>query len=174
MTILFFCAAWLVGIWLASIMNWGLPVWFGLAGGGLLAWVWARRRPSLTWLPAVLLGVSLGGARYVTAVPHITPAHIAHYNDGDELTLTGLVIAEPDVRDRSTNLRVQAETVTLPDGTETAVTGKVQVRAFRYPEIAYGMRLRLTGLVETPPEFEDFSYKEYLARQGVHSLMNLP
>ncbi|VAW31300.1 DNA internalization-related competence protein ComEC/Rec2, partial [hydrothermal vent metagenome] len=52
--------------------------------------------------------------------------------------------------------------------------GVVQVQTYRFPAINYGSRLRVTGFLETPPEGETFSYRLYLARQGVHSLMSLP
>lgn len=174
MTIVYLGTAWLAGIWLASNFNWPVSVWFAIGALGLAGSLFARNRINLRLGLICVTAVTLGGARYITAVPTINASHIAHYNDGGEITLTGLVVAEPDVRDRSVNLRLRAETVTLPDGVETAVAGDVQARVFRYPEIQYGMRLQLTGRIETPPEFEDFSYKDYLARQGVYSLMNLP
>ena len=36
----------------------------------------------------------------------------------------------------------------------------------------YGERIRIRGKLLTPPENEEFSYREYLARQGVHSYMS--
>src|SRR3989304_5043759 len=35
----------------------------------------------------------------------------------------------------------------------------------------YGDRLLLEGWLETPPEFESFSYRDYLARQGIYAYM---
>ncbi|MDM8518453.1 DNA internalization-related competence protein ComEC/Rec2 [Anaerolineales bacterium HSG6] len=52
--------------------------------------------------------------------------------------------------------------------------GLLLVRAPRYPERFYGDKLALHGLLETPPEFEDFSYKDYLARFGIHAMMHRP
>ena len=52
--------------------------------------------------------------------------------------------------------------------------GLVLVRAPRYPARAYGERLAVAGDLETPPLFEDFSYRDYLARQGVYSLVRRP
>lgn len=49
--------------------------------------------------------------------------------------------------------------------------GLVLLRAPRFGEWAYGDRLRAFGALETPPVFETFSYRDYLARQGIHSLM---
>ncbi|MBT7484267.1 ComEC/Rec2 family competence protein, partial [Candidatus Peregrinibacteria bacterium] len=44
----------------------------------------------------------------------------------------------------------------------------------RYPEFAYGERIRLWGAVQEPIEFEDFSYKNYLRRYGINSVMYYP
>lgn len=97
-----------------------------------------------------------------------------YYNDSSDVTITGLIVDEPDVRDRFTDVRVAAEEIVLRDGTAVPVSGIVQMRTFRYPELAYGMRLTANGRLETPPENSDFSYKDYLARQNVYSLMSLP
>ncbi len=48
------------------------------------------------------------------------------------------------------------------------------MRAPRLPEYAYGDRLRVSGLLETPPEMEGFSYEAYLARQGIYSYIGRP
>lgn len=54
------------------------------------------------------------------------------------------------------------------------VTGLVLVRAPRYPVHAYGERLAVTGELETPPVFESFDYRDYLARQGVYAMIRRP
>jgi competence protein ComEC len=38
----------------------------------------------------------------------------------------------------------------------------------------YGDRLSLEGLLQTPPEDEDFSYRAYLLRQNVHTYLPFP
>ncbi len=166
--------AWLAGIWLASGLAQPVIVWLLVGGAGLAASAlfWKRARIRLTLLGLAAIG--FGGARYGTAVPLINNSHIAYYNDGPAVTLTGLVVDEPDVRDRFVNLRVEMESIAPEDGPAQPVHGTALVRAFRYPEIAYGMRLEMNGRLETPPEWEDFSYKEYLARQNIYSLINTP
>jgi hypothetical protein len=54
------------------------------------------------------------------------------------------------------------------------VRGLTLVRVPRYPARAYGERLAVTGELETPPVFEGFSYKDYLAHQGVYSTIRRP
>jgi competence protein ComEC len=165
---------WFLGLWLASLWEIPTAVWLSLSGAGLLAAGLARRQPQWRWLCLGLLAVGLGGARYQTAVVPINEAHVAYYNGRHNVALTGVVVDEPDVRDRYVNLRLAAEQITFPDGTTQPVTGLVLVRTFRFPVTEYGARLVVNGRLETPPEGVEFSYKEYLARQGIHSLMALP
>jgi competence protein ComEC len=48
------------------------------------------------------------------------------------------------------------------------------VRAPRYPAYTYGDELEVEGKLETPPVFEDFSYRGYLAHQGIHGIVGWP
>jgi competence protein ComEC len=123
---------------------------------------------------ACALAMLLGALRYQAAVPDLNdPGAAAHYNDRGWVTVEGIVQAYPDVRDTWTNLRLESETIEA-DGTVHRVRGTVLVRAPRFPEYQYGDRLRVSGLLQTPPEFEDFSYREYLGRQGIYSLIYRP
>ncbi|MCA9978667.1 MAG: DUF4131 domain-containing protein, partial [Anaerolineales bacterium] len=174
MTAVYLGIGWLIGIWLASVAD--APLWVWLAGGGLslVGAVMLRRQLRLSWLLMALAGLGWGGARYITAVPAITAAHVAYYNNSDSVTLVGLVNDEPDVRDRYVNLRLRVESITFANGDTRPVSGNVLVRTSRFPVIGYGTRVQINGRLETPPEFTDFSYKEYLARQGIHSLVSYP
>jgi competence protein ComEC len=172
-TLIYLGAAWLVGIFLGSLLN--LPVLFlALAGlvplAGLFLW---RENPRIRLASLCALALLLGAWRYSSTIPHFDDGSLAYYNEWGWVKLTGVVSGEPDVRDTYTNLRVVAGSLSL-DNQEHAVTGTALVRAPRYPEYRYGDRLEIEGLLETPPEFEDFSYKDYLARQGVHSLLRRP
>ena len=42
------------------------------------------------------------------------------------------------------------------------------------PHLRYGDRLTFTGGVESPPVFDDFDYRDYLARQGVGAVARFP
>lgn len=176
MTVVYFGIAWLSGIWLASWLNWPAHTWLlsGLVSSG---WgLFLRRRQRLKWALALfyLAAIGLAGLRYATAVPVIDANHIASYNDGPPLTFTGLVVGEPDIRDLAVNLRVAVESITSTDGATQPAHGLVLVRAPRFPPIPYGSVVQVNGRVETPPEFDTFSYKEYLAQRGIHSLVNRP
>ena len=177
MTLFYLGLAWLVGIALARWLAPPLPVLGLLAVPALAALLLYRRErgPRLATLCA--LALLAGAARLLWATPHFGPDDLAYYNNQGRVRLVGVVADEPDVRDTYQNLRLRAESLTQapfegqPDKDERSVKGLVLVRAPRYPARAYGERLTLTGELETPPIFEGFSYKDYLARQGVYSIL---
>ena len=97
------------------------------------------------------------------------PGFIAAYNDtGETVTVTGVFAEPPDVRDRYINLRVDAEGIRPRDGFRcTSVNGTILARVDPGNEWHYGDRVIITGQLQTPPEDEEFSYRDFLARQGV-------
>jgi competence protein ComEC len=52
-----------------------------------------------------------------------------------------------------------------------SIHGMVLVQAPRLPQINYGDRIRVSGNLREPPFVGSFDYAEYLARQGVYSLL---
>jgi len=134
----------------------------------LLLW---RENSRARLVAACALFLAAGAGRFLLVVPHFDEASLATYNDIGRVTLEGVVVGEPDERETYTNLRVRAERLTLPGGAEVTVDGLALVKADRYPQRRYGDRVLVEGALETPPVLEDFSYRDYLARQGIHSLI---
>ncbi|MDY6875639.1 MAG: DNA internalization-related competence protein ComEC/Rec2 [Chloroflexota bacterium] len=171
MTLVYLAIAWLTGIVLAKTtgLPWQVLLVLGLASFlGLVLW---RDDHRIRLGALCALALALGAGRFLLAIPHFDDTTLATYNDTGWVGLEGIVVEEPDEREYYTNLRVRAERLTLPDGTELEVEGVVLVKADRYPQRYYGDRVWVEGLLETPPVFEEFSYQEYLARQGIHSLI---
>ncbi|HEY70576.1 MAG TPA: DUF4131 domain-containing protein [Anaerolineae bacterium] len=173
MTLFWLGAAWLLGIAagrMADLVVWQWLVLAGLSSAAMTVfWRWRGWR---LWF-ACLAMAAFGAFRLQVKLPVFDETHIAVHNDsGRYATITGVVVDFPDVRDTYVGLRVDAEYVRLSGGMLMPAHGRVLVRAPRFGTYAYGDRLRASGFLDTPPEFEDFSYREYLARQGVHSLMN--
>ncbi|MGC9348687.1 MAG: ComEC/Rec2 family competence protein [Anaerolineae bacterium] len=131
---------------------------------------WGDRRGARR-AAAMLLGLTLGGLRFALAEPTITPSHAAFYRDRGVAKVRGVVVAEPDERVGDTRLRVEVEQVTLADGDPRAVEGRLLVYGPVYSGVRYGDLVTATGELETPPVFEDFSYRDYLARQGIFAMM---
>jgi competence protein ComEC len=173
-TLIYLGLAWLAGIALTGWLQPPLPVLGLLALPGLAAMLLWRREPGPRLAAACALAFVLGGARLLWAMPHFGPGDLATYNDRGYGTLVGVVDDEPDVRDTYQNLRLRAESLALEGSPPLSVSGLALVRAPRYPARAYGERLAATGKLETPPILEDFNYRDYLARQGVYSMLRQP
>ena len=172
--------AFLAGIVLASQVSFRYDIWLILAGVFLLFALrpsrLARylRLSNRTYLIIILSLVSfcLGGLRYQLSLPKIDAFHIAWYNDREyDLLVTGTLAEPPDYRDTYTNLRLKVEAVDTGSG-DLPVKGELLARVFPNETYEYGERLRIRGKLVTPPENEEFSYREYLARQGVHAYMS--
>jgi competence protein ComEC len=120
------------------------------------------------------LALLLGGVRYLVTLPDLDDPHfVAHYNDSGWANLEGVIRGYPDVRDTWTDLHIETQTL-VSEGKGRAVQGTILIRVPRYPEYHYGDRLLVSGLLQTPPELEGFSYKGYLARRGIYSIINRP
>jgi len=168
-------SAWLLGIYLASVLQ--VPeelIWLATVLPTAVVILWRRERP-IRLAGACCLALLLGALRFtVSATPqNFDAGQLAYYNDRGWVKIEGVVSGEADVRDTYTNLRVAAVKIEV-GGQEREVRGTVLVRAPRYPEYDYGDELEIEGSLETPPELEDFSYREYLARQGVYSILWRP
>ncbi len=173
MLLLYLGSAWLLGIYLGSLLQPpGEVIWLAAMPLAAVAILWRRERPIR--IAAVCGLVLLAGLlRFRITVPHFDERALAHYNDTGWTTIRGVIRAEPDVRDQRVNLRLAASQVQIADEWRD-VSGTVLVQAPRYPLYRYGDELEVSGLLETPPVFEDFSYRDYLARQGVYSLLRRP
>ncbi len=168
-------AHWLWRAHLLSCSTAGWP-WMLLTAWSMVAVFATRKQPRQRLIALAVFFLLLAAWRYhayaLAACP--TPAHVAFFN-GDEahparVTVEGVVIGYPDVRDVQTYYRLRAEKLTL-DGRAYAVQGDVLVQARRFPEFSYGDRLRATGNLQTPPVLDDFDYRTHLARRGIYSLM---
>jgi competence protein ComEC len=128
-------------------------------------------------LPLLLAFLALGAARYQLALPDISdPSLIARFNDQETVyQLEGILVEPPDVRDTYTNLVIEAESIQpAGQGAPQPAHGRLLARVPNLGDEHYGDRLRLQGTLVTPPETEGFSYRDYLYRQQVFSLMEWP
>jgi len=188
MLLVYLTAAWVVGIllarflWAQGLIGCDAPllwIWGALSAILVAAAVLLRRRKSLRLALVLFLLAVLGAWRYQSRPldPCLTPSDLAFHNGNEDefvwVTVEGIVHDYPDVRDRTTNYTLRVHTLEL-DGTRQEVQGSLLLRAARYPEFEYGDEVRASGLLQTPPDYADFSYREYLARRGVRSLIDYP
>jgi len=166
--------AWIIGLALVRWLDlpWQIAALIAFPAVGTL--LLYRQNAQVRLWAVLALALCAGAFRLQFFQPTIDETHVAFYNDSTgPVTITGVVVDEPDVRDYYLNLRLQSESIQIGDVSQP-VEGLVLVRAPRYPERFYGERLTVTGQLETPPVFEDFSYRDYLARFGIHSMIRRP
>lgn len=178
MTLVYLTLMWCAGLVLASstVEANGL-LWWGLAGLAGIGIVFTWRVPARRFVFICLLAAVLGALRYDAARPVVQEGHLAAFNNAGWVSFTGTVVTPPDVRDRHVNLRVAADWVTVRRGDSylpQPVEGVALVQAPRYAQYAVGDRVQVRGLLLSPPIFDTFSYRDYLARQGVHSIVSYP
>jgi len=112
-----------------------------------------------------ILILTAGILRHQETELRIMNNELREYNDKEEnITLIGWVSKEADIRETNTMLEVKIEDL----------GGKVLVTTNKYPQYQYGDRLKIKGKLETPPVFEDFSYKDYLVKDGIYSVIYYP
>ncbi|MBC7811546.1 MAG: ComEC/Rec2 family competence protein [Burkholderiales bacterium] len=168
MRLVYIALGWIAGIVVAADERFSIaPVIWLIACGLTILAAWFFRRFPLR-LPLIIIAVfALGGLRFAL-FPNTSA--LAQYNNVGGLTIEGVVVDEPDVRDDRVNLRVAAETVTR-GGQTIAVEGLVLVQSPPIIRVRYGDRVTATGDLITPNEIDTFSYADFLAREGVYSIM---
>ena len=178
--LMWFSLAFLAGIVLAKLYSLHILVWITLVIISIflviLSQLLAPRLPDSFPLHPfafiLLCAFCLGAVRYQMSVPRFNAFHIAFYNDREyDLLITGTLIEPPDYRDNYTNLRLKVSAVDTGDG-DLPVGGLLLARVSDNQVFHYGNIIRLRGKLKTPPENEEFSYRDYLAAQQIHSYMS--
>jgi len=110
------------------------------------------------------------GYWYAGHAPPDEPRGIAVHNDAAPVRFRALVSDAPEISGRSQRLRLSVREIFRDEQWEHA-TGGVLLRTGQFPRYQYGDVVEVSGELETPPTFPDFDYGEYLALNGVQSLV---
>lgn len=174
----------LSGLVLAQAVSLPVTIWLMLVGAALLLgilWRFLTQSLDLTALASQITSITifavflfLGAARYQAAIPTYDAFDLAWYNDRDyDVRVTGWVTEPPDTRDTYANLRVRVTGLDTGEDRDLNVGGMLLVRVDNpNADYQYGDILRIRGRLKTPAENEDFSYRDYLAREGIYSIMS--
>lgn len=138
----------------------------------------SRYREVRRWVPIPLIllfaAFLIGMVRGATGKPDFSSHQLGYYNGSADVIIRGVASQPPDKHDRSTLLTVKAKDISLGDSIFFPVSGEAMVMLPAGVPYSYGDRLAIMGDLETPPEGDDFSYKQYLENRGVFSYMAYP
>ncbi len=174
MTLVYVGTGWLCGLALATVCSFRWPVWLFLSLGPSAAAIIQRHDRRQWRLYLAVAFALLGAARCRAVQAQSGPAELAAFNGRGWGEFEGVVAADPDPRADLTRLTVAVEWMQLERDIPRRVLGRVLLEAPRYPVLRYGDRLRFSGRLQPPPEWDDFSYKDYLALKGIHSMVRRP
>lgn len=159
-----------VGIATFWPLAWPTVVWLGVVALGLA--VLARRASEgravflVSGASIALIAMALGMARMQWATQYDGTSPLA-VQVGQTVTLTGVVVAEPDVRERTQHVYVEAD-----DDTVLVFTDRLDT-------VAYGDRVTVSGNLALPEPFatdlgRTFNYPGYLRARGVEYVVYRP
>ncbi len=195
MKLLYLTAAWVGGLLFGLILN--PPIWavliptVALLVIGLMSLAIARRsaaewaemkkqRPFTLFVTTLLAALILLGV--LRSADAESPPPLVPDDFPNPVRVEGIVTAPPDSLGNSLRFVLQAHTIDTGDGWEEfaahlLVTARptpelVSLRKQSY--VGYGDRLTLEGAFAEPPILETFDYRDYLARQGIHLVMDFP
>lgn len=140
-----------------------------------------RFGPSPALVAALTLCLIIGVLRYASHpfTPCLVASDLAYYNlpvessfdkQAPKVLLNGWISSYPLLADRKQKTTIHVTKV-IVDGTEHVVDGEAQVSVRSRQRLRYGEAVVVRGRLVTPTEFDSFSYRDYLARRGVHSVL---
>jgi len=172
-----FILSFIVGVALYSFHNFGFfPIYTGLFFSFVLGVLQIFLRKRIILLVAVVIFAStLGGVRSGLEKLSITSTTLDTLV-GKEVSIEGVIIEEPDERERVQRLIVKIDVVSLSALNEKP---KLIISVDRFPKFSYGDRIKLVGVLKKPENFSnendrEFDYINYLAKDAIHYTMYFP
>lgn len=168
MNLVYLALAWLAGIALGGWFKLPclVPALTAVVLLGLLL-LWHRQQRARRGLVLGLL-LLLGALRWGVA-RHVPGPQDVDFYAGRPVELRGTVQGEAVDSSYGLSFVLQAEALRPIEGSWQSVRGQVLVQGDRFLEVSYGDRLLLQGELQRPRRGGGrFSYRDHLARQGIH------
>lgn len=178
---LFWCAigGFLSGVGYASLLpasTWHagfvLALSFALASGYAVV-----KRPEILYAIVCCVTMAIGIARALSVPTALPPTFVPLIDTS--VALEGVIVAQPDLRETSSRLMVEVDSVDVGEGKEAKGGSEVmRVIASTPPHGAYviGDRVRVSGTLALPEPFgtdggRTFAYDKFLAKDGVFGVV---
>ena len=158
MPLIYLSCAWVAGIFLGAKFN--LPLALILTGLIPLPLLLFHQHRKLIILTSLCLIVFFSGAfRFQSSLPAVNENCLQFYNERGTVEIKGIVNTDPESRDKATHIRLSTTEIKL-GGKWQGVSGTALLFVPRYPAYSYGDVLTVSGELETPPQLDDFDYKD--------------
>lgn len=173
MSAIYMAIAWIIGVIIGDARH--LP-WVSTLPAGMLCGAAALalgRFPKMRLVAMLACCATLGAARIDWDWQSANADTVRHLAGRGEVTLQGVVVADPQWTEEGQRLIIGAERVQM-NGKTRAMQGQVLVKLPPYPAYRYGDRLILRGELQTPRAAErpgSFDYQSYLARKHIFVLL---
>lgn len=170
---LYFCLSFIGGIFISSFFFVSQLVLVAILILGILLISVFWKYKNFVVIGFCFLFLVAGIWRYQKAELKVFNNELRKYNDsGETVTLTGVVMAEPDIREKTQRFTIKIKST--EDG-PLLTEGKVLVTANRFPEYQYGDKLKIIGKLKSPmQDIDGFNYKNYLKKDGIYSVIYWP
>lgn len=159
------CLAMMAGVGAASIVSISQGLFWILAAVAVFLFIGGlvMRKHKIAVAGILLFGFICGFWRFDVAWQKTIDNDLAGLI-GQEAAIAGVIAADPVLGESSQQI------ILCPEGTR----GKILVLARRYPEYAYGDKIKFTAKLEEPQPFSGFDYKNYLAKDGIYAMARWP
>lgn len=171
-----FIGSFVIGVAFHSVVYLGTAFTFfsfGLSLSIFLLYLFLGKQKTILLVSLGILAFSFGLLRFDVRALN-TGDSILDAKLEKQVTLEGVIITEPDERERSTRLTVKLKTLN-----GEALSSKALVITERFPRFQYGDRVTLEGIITQPANFEsasgrEFNYVSFLEKDGIFYTLFFP
>jgi len=172
LTIAFF-GAFLAGVGFAEFIVISFPILLLIFAIAITLIFFRKKFPSILFVASIFTGLIFGFIR-----PQFFSSEnsnsLSRFNDLEQkIELIGIISQEPDRR-RDHSKYILEISKFRGGEIEKNVKGRILVKTNLLPEFYFGDELKISGKLKTPFESEEFSYRDYLDRFGVRSIVYFP
>lgn len=174
-TLFYFCLCFIVGVFFESVFS--IPqifIWVFLLISVFIFLLTLFYYKNFLFISFLILFLLLGVLRVQISESNIKNDKLSQLNDTNKnVILFAVVQDEPIKKDTVQNSKIKVNKI-IVDKKESIVSSYVQLTTPRYPEFNYLDNLQIEGKLKTPFETDDFSYKNYLQKDGIYSVISFP
>jgi len=165
--VLYFCLFFILGIFIASLVNISQHYLLGFLFLGVLLMfsLFFIYKNQFFLIGFFIIFMVLGAVRYQIADLKQQSSILSKLNhQPKKVSLIGKISAESDIRKDYQKIEIAPE----------KAKGKILATVEKYNQYQYGDRVKVEGKLKSPPSFEGFNYKKYLQKEGIYSVMYYP